>query len=187
MKPLIGSCWIDYSLVPNKGGYSVVQHKGQRGLGHRLSYEVLVGKIPEGFQLDHLCKTPRCYNPKHLEAVTPRENTRRSDAGKKSGELQKAKTHCPRGHEYSEDNTRLYAGRRHCRTCAREKYHENKVLNPKEPITHCTQGHVLEGDNLKIRKRKRSNGNITIERQCVECRRAKSREYMRNKRNQLRA
>lgn len=78
---------------------------------HRWAYEALVGPIPEGLELDHLCNTPRCVRPDHLEPVTRQTNQRRY------GNLT---THCPQGHEYTEANTYIRSkgnGRRQCRKC----------------------------------------------------------------------
>jgi hypothetical protein len=97
---------------------------------HRLSYEWHRGPIPEGMQLDHRCHTEavargecgggdclhrRCVNPSHMDVVSASENTDRQD------HANRAKTHCPRGHEYTEENTRVRRGRRECRTCDRQR------------------------------------------------------------------
>ena len=66
---------------------------------HREMYMLSKGDIGKGLVLDHLCRTPRCINPDHLEEVTVRENVRRGRA---------LKTHCPVGHEYTTDNTHWY-------------------------------------------------------------------------------
>jgi len=86
---------------------------------HRVAYEMEVGPIAEGFDLDHLCRVRHCVNPAHLEPVTHRENVLR---GEGLAAKQARKTHCPKGHEYSEANTRLYAGRRYCRECNRLRH-----------------------------------------------------------------
>jgi hypothetical protein len=78
---------------------------------HRFAYEFWVGPIPEGFDIDHLCYTPRCFNPEHLEPVTPRENQRRRA---------EHKTHCSNGHPYAEHGRiRPHDGSRECRLCRR--------------------------------------------------------------------
>jgi len=82
---------------------------------HRVSYRERHGAIPDGKELDHKCRVRCCVNPDHLEAVTHLENMRRGIVGT----WQKARTHCPRGHEYSAENTYTEHGRRHCRECGR--------------------------------------------------------------------
>lgn len=122
-------CW-DYAADSRKGkSYRQValREDGRAVLkyAHRVMYEHMVGAIPEGSQLDHLCRNRMCVNPDHLEPVTPRENTRRAVA---------LITECPNGHPYNEANTAYsYAGdvrRRYCRECKRIKglarYHANR-------------------------------------------------------------
>lgn len=116
--PMTG-CWLWTGSLTVAGGYGQFRSGGRPRRAHRLAYETLVGPIPDGLHLDHLCRTPCCVNPAHLEPVTGPENTRRGVAGM----AQLARTHCPRGHEYSERNTYLEPRRggkapgRHCREC----------------------------------------------------------------------
>jgi len=85
------SCW-NWTGAFSSSGYGVISRGGRQGpliRTHRLAYELLVGPIPDGLQIDHLCRNKRCCNPEHLESVTQAENLRRY------GE---AKTHCPKEH-----------------------------------------------------------------------------------------
>jgi len=77
---------------------------------HRAAYLLLVGDIPDGLELDHLCRVTLCCNPKHLEPVTPEVNKARTKG-----------THCRRGHEYTPENTWLGGSVRRCRACDRIK------------------------------------------------------------------
>lgn len=82
---------------------------------HRMAYELVVGPIPEGLQLDHLCRVRHCTNPTHLEPVTGIENILR---GFSPAAIQARQTHCKRGHEFTPQNTHVTnEGFRRCRSC----------------------------------------------------------------------
>ena len=85
---------------------------------HRVSYKIFVGEIPKGKELDHLCRNPACVNPRHMEAVSHRENLRRSPSGAPA--FHRSKTHCPQGHPYDKENTVVYRGMRYCRACGKK-------------------------------------------------------------------
>src|SRR4029079_60680 len=112
----IGDCWL-WTRSLSRAGYGRLHRDGRWWIAHRYVYAGLVGPIPEGKELDHLCRTPRCVNPDHLEPVTHRENMLR---GQTFAGIQSRRTHCPKGHPYTPENT--VADRvthRKCRTCMR--------------------------------------------------------------------
>lgn len=88
----IGPCWL-WTASIDTGGYGSVQHGGRVVPAHRAVYEVLVGAIPEGKHLDHLCRVTACVNPAHLEPVTRSQNMRR-------GRTRRDDTHCRAGHPF---------------------------------------------------------------------------------------
>ena len=124
-------CWIWTGKVDNTGYGSFGMRdngKSRTRSAHKIVYEVFVGKVPDGMQLDHLCRTPLCVNPEHLEVVTPRENTMRSNG---LAAVNARKTHCKWGHEFTADNTYVPAkrpNRRYCKICRSEavKKYKNK-------------------------------------------------------------
>ena len=118
MKWQESDCWLwARNVISSKCDYGKIFINGKYKLAHRVVYESLVGPIPEGMDMDHLCRVPRCVNPQHLEPVTRSENVRRGMAGI----LQVRVTECPYGHPYTTNNTYVYRdGRRKCRACARE-------------------------------------------------------------------
>lgn len=112
-----GDCWV-WLGTKNQYGYGrFTASTDQFTWGaHRWSYTTLVGPIPDGLVIDHLCKQPACVNPDHLEPVTQAENVRRGG----SGQHWAAKTHCPQGHAYTGENLKINTrGRRECRECRR--------------------------------------------------------------------
>lgn len=104
-------CWLWAGKIGPRG-YGYVG--SNRRAAHRVSFEEHVGPIAEGLVIDHLCRNKLCVNPAHLEPVTPKENTLR---GSGPSAMNILKTHCPKGHEYSAENTFLRSRGRDCRTC----------------------------------------------------------------------
>lgn len=80
-KLILGHAGNHWSLAvkTNRRGYHVLPvGKGKTRFGHVVSHELFVGPIPDGYEVDHLCRITWCCNPRHLEAVTPQENKRRT-------------------------------------------------------------------------------------------------------------
>lgn len=125
------ACWpwlACYDPRPSKGyGRFSLRRRGL--LAHRVAYELLVGPIPDGLTIDHLCRTPLCVNPAHLEPVTHRVNCLR---GVGVGTKNIAKIQCIRGHRFTAVNTYLDGrGHRQCWVCLRfrwrRKYYRRKA------------------------------------------------------------
>jgi hypothetical protein len=122
-EPMSG-CWLWIGCMDAKG-YGRFKSNNKRADGaYRWAYEHFVGPVPDGLQLDHLCRVRCCVNPAHLEVVTQAENIRRGEVGKNM----KTKTHCPYGHPYDEVNTRIVGGgRRECRTCRNTRKRQKRL------------------------------------------------------------
>lgn len=118
------ACWEFQGAVSNVG-YGVIGCSDNTvTYTHRLAYELLVGPIPEGLHIDHLCRNRRCCNVIHLEPVSQRENNLR---GESPAAHNARKTHCLRGHEFTSANTYRPPGRtdRQCRACIRIRQRRN--------------------------------------------------------------
>ena len=117
-------CWEWQGCVNSKGyGCTAGGRKGYNVLTHRKAYQTLVGAIPAGLTIDHLCMNKVCVNTDHMEVVTRAENSRRKNA---------AQTHCKHGHPLSGENLYLKhrrSGRvdRVCLTCHRKWQREMKA------------------------------------------------------------
>ncbi len=121
-----GGHWI-WTGAHDHHGYGRIQRGGRAGgilKAHRVAYELVVGPIPEGLEIDHLCRVSSCVNPAHLESVTHLTNMRRGIA---------ARATCRQGHPWTPENTAIVPGRgtRLCRTCSRARWnrsHQTKRL-----------------------------------------------------------
>lgn len=123
----IGECWIWLGTDAGNGyGVFFYQHKNIQA--HRFAYECLIGKIPDGLQIDHLCRNRKCVNPYHLEPVTTRENLLR---GETIAARNARKKYCAKGHLLAGNNLVRYnlkEGRRACRLCYNEYMRRYRVL-----------------------------------------------------------
>lgn len=117
-------CW-EWTGAREALGYGRFWLNGRMAYAHRVVYELLVEPIPDGLQIDHLCRNACCVNPSHLDVVTQRENLRR---GVGFSGLNARKTHCSRGHEFSPENTAVQRnGSRQCLACRRLNQERAKV------------------------------------------------------------
>lgn len=164
-------CWEWRARIHRQGYGQFGVASGQMKGAHRVAYEALVGTVPAGLELDHLCRVRHCVNPRHLEPVTHAENMRRGVVW----EFNRNKTQCLRGHAFDEMNT-LYVKRsneRQCRTCNRDRMRARRAtehslrgtVNRGHPSTwtHCKAGHAFSEENTYVHGGKRY---------CRTCRRA---------------
>ena len=158
-----GGCWMWQGYV-RRDGYGWFWLRGRNVVAHRAAYQLCVGDIPHGLQLDHLCRNRACVNPDHLEPVTAQVNTLRSTALPAINAL---KTHCPRGHPYVEDNLLKRSSRnsRECLTCIRDRVRAK--YKPRPAKTECRNGHPHSEETTRYS----ANGK----RRCLVCAREQSR------------
>lgn len=133
------TCWL-WGGSKNADGYGWFHIENERISTHRFAYRVVHGEIPDGLQIDHLCRNRACVNPDHLEAVDSRTNTLR---GTSPAARNAKKTHCKRGHRLTEENVYLYKGGRTCKMCRR--FH---IVKQREK--HLFR--IKERDRLRMRK-----------------------------------
>lgn len=117
--PELGQCWIWTASLDGRG-YGQIGTGVGKGVvkAYRWAWVDANGDVPEGLELDHLCRVKQCVRPGHLQPVTQRTNNLRSN----SASAQRARsTQCPQGHPYDDENTYVDRTRaRHCRTCGVE-------------------------------------------------------------------
>lgn len=116
---MTGPC-IEWTGATNGAGYGVRRINGRNVLVHRYVYEQECGPIPDGLELRHTCDNPPCYNTEHLIPGTHAENMRdmvERGRAHNFADTNGIKTECPAGHEYDDENTYIYKGKRGCRKC----------------------------------------------------------------------
>ena len=142
-----GASWKGYGITST--GYKADGNQRQV-MAHRLMYELLIGPIAPGLDLDHLCRNPPCVNPAHLEPVTRRENLLR---GIGITATNAAKTHCVNGHPFDEANTYICSnGTRKCRECSRRisrRAQAARSLTERHPCCDC--GEPASGRSLRCK------------------------------------
>ena len=119
--PLTSGCWL-WMASTARGGYGQFNDGTTMVRAHRFAYTAFVGEIPDGLDLDHLCRNRWCVNPDHLEPVTRSENLRRGYAARSP------RRHCAQGHPFDQSNTFTRKdGGRGCRSCRNEASRASKA------------------------------------------------------------
>lgn len=142
-------------------GQGPAEVAGGTGQAHRFAYIMLRGPVPEGLVLDHLCRTPPCVNPWHLETVTPAEHVLRGDQANALGWCRSGR------HPWVPENILIDGKYQRCREC-RNEWARGRTPGVAPALrTHCPQGHPYSGDNLYV--------TPTGERGCRTCHRERQR------------
>ncbi|MFJ8213256.1 HNH endonuclease signature motif containing protein [Streptomyces sp. NPDC096033] len=161
-----GFCW-NWTGRRTHNGYGDFREGGVRTRAHRYAYEMLVGPIPEGLVLDHLCRNRLCVNPDHLEPVTIGENVLR---GMGPTSIAFRRGECVKGHSVDETTGYLRSnGRYECRACSHRRQQEKPKKPPRPQRTECLQGHPFDEVNTYV--------TPDGKRRCRACHRMSARRY----------
>lgn len=143
------SCW-EWVASKNTSGYGMLKVKGSIVLAHRFSYLLNIGSIPKDLFVLHHCDNPGCVRIEHLYLGTKQNNSDDCVLRGRHRNGFSERTHCPHGHEYSEENTYIAnGGHRSCRQC-------NKIRSKKFRKTKIGK----EYDKLRSRERRKSKAYV---------------------------
>lgn len=138
-------CWL-WTRSRTPRGYGHVCWDRKVLIVHRAYLKELGSTVPDGMDVDHLCRNTSCSNPDHLEVVTHQVNTQRGEVGKWD-----RGPNCKHGHEFTPENTYIRAGKyRICREC-----HRSHNAQPK-PCEVC--GKEISSANLAAHRRAMHEG-----------------------------
>lgn len=152
-------CW-NWTACISASGYGVFRMNYRNYRAHRLSYEQVNGDIPEGLSIDHLCMNKKCINPKHLEAVTPKENIHRylkSIGFDRPGSSTERKC--------TDEQVRQVSSKNFVKAVKRS-------AELRSQKTHCIRGHNIEPNNINTRIIMTPSGKT--KRKCMQCTRTRS-------------
>ena len=163
------SCWNWTATTRN--GYGRFNNGGSLVEAHRYAYQLLVGPIAEGRDLDHLCRNRACVNPSHLEPVSRQTNVLRGEGLAASYAMRAT---CKNGHPLEGDNVYVNPkGARICKACRRamdiSRYRAAGKLPRGTPKPFCRNGHAMTPENTSINSQGR--------RCCRACLRANQARY----------
>lgn len=118
-------CW-EWTGAKSGVGYGMLRKNQKNYTLHRLTYIRFKGDVPQGLEIDHLCRVRHCCNPEHLEAVTRSVNNLRGEVGKHNQNVKK--THCLRGHPLFGENCYNHPdGSRQCRKCSKMRDEKSRI------------------------------------------------------------
>lgn len=169
-----GYCWEWTGAKAN--GYGRVAWRGRVVAAHRLAYELRVGPIPDGLELDHLCRNRGCVRPDHLDPVTGRVNKLR---GKGVSAAFAGRDQCKNGHELTPENVYLWRNARLCRTCRASRVIEHRERRTPTVLTATC---VMCGTAFSFERRVGSAPNVCSDRCRQDRRRLAARDHQRRKR-----
>lgn len=113
------SCWL-WMAGKFHFGHGRFKIRNKNKQAHRVSWEMKNGPIPNGMLVCHKCDVPSCVNPDHLFLGTYKDNMQ--DSLLKGRNYEANRTHCPKGHPYSIENTQIYNNKRKCKTCSKQRH-----------------------------------------------------------------